>query len=161
MSLKKEFLHSLFVYANGEIYWKNPISKRTQKGDKAGSIDGNGYLQTGINNKNYKNHRIIFCMFNGFLPTIIDHIDGNPLNNKIENLREVTKSQNSLNAKLSKANTSGVKNVTWETTRQKWRVQVYLKGKRVYSNRFDNLELAELVATEARNKYHGEYANHG
>jgi hypothetical protein len=99
-------------------------------------------------------------MFYGYLPKYIDHIDGNPSNNKIENLREVTNSQNCKNSKISITNKSGVKNVHWNKENKKWRVQLTINGKTKCFGSYDNLDTAELVAQEARNKYHGEYARH-
>jgi hypothetical protein len=100
-------------------------------------------------------------MLNGYVPPILDHIDGNRSNNKIENLRAATVSQNLQNSKTYKSNTSGIKGVSWEKDRNKWKVQIMLRGKNKVIRNLEDLELAELVAIEVRNKYHGEYANHG
>ena len=99
-------------------------------------------------------------MFNGYLPKFIDHIDCNPSNNKIENLREATFSQNQHNTKKRITNTSGVKNVHWYKPLKKWMVYIMINKKRKHLGYFNNIELAELVAQEARNKYHGKYARH-
>ena len=150
----------IFEYKDGNLYWKETIASRAKKGNKAGSLYDTGYLMVGIKGKYYANHRIIFMMHNEYLPIEVDHIDGNKLNNKIENLRPATVSQNACNRKLIKTNTSGIKNVSWSKTRNKWVVKIDYNGNKNYIGAFDNLELADLVAQEARNKYHGYYARH-
>jgi len=158
--INKELLDELFVYCDGKLYYKNHKYKKLI-GKKVGTLNSNGYLYAQINGKRFANHRLIFLMHHNYLPQCIDHINGNKLDNSIENLREATYSQNGQNAKLRKDNTSGIKNISWNKTVKKWRVQIKIDGKRKHIGLFDNLELAELVAIEIRNKYCGEFANHG
>lgn len=161
MSITQELVNNLFDYKDGTLYWKNPSSKRMKKGQVAGRLGIRGYIETNINYKKYKNHRIIFLMFNGYLPKIVDHIDNNRLNNRIENLRAATMSQNLQNAKLSKANKSGIKGVFLEKDKNTWGAAIMVNGITKRIRGIKSLELAELVAQELRLKYHGEYANHG
>ncbi len=155
----QEQVKSLFNYKDGDLYWKKSLTKNHfELNKKAGSLRGNKYLRVFINKKSYANHRIIFLYHYGYLPKFIDHIDNNKLNNKIENLREATVQQNNCNTKLRKDNTSGIKGV--HKVQKKWLVRVQINNKRKIIGRFDDLELAELVAIEARNKYHKEFARH-
>lgn len=157
--MDKKLLHELFEYKDGYLFWKN--SKRSGwNGKKAGSLDRYGYLQTKIEGKLYLNHRIIFLMGMGFLPEVVDHIDGNSLNNDINNLRESTSCQNAHNARIRKDNKSGIKNVCWHKSIKKWAVRINVNGYCKNIGYFDDVELADLVAQEARDKYHGEYARH-
>jgi hypothetical protein len=156
--LTQEYLHTLFHYKDGELYWKISLSNRVKIGDKAGFLNSNGYYNICIKNKNYTNHRLIYAMHNGCMPKIIDHIDGTRINNKIENLREATVSQNCQNGKLRKNNKSGVKNVHWYKRDKKWCVDLTVNGKLKNFGKFENLELAELVANEARKLYYGDYS---
>jgi hypothetical protein len=158
--LTQEYVLFLFDYIDGKLYWKNPTHQKVKKGSKAGYVNSQGYFQISINNKKVKEHQIIFLMKNGYIPKEIDHIDGNKLNNKIENLREVTRLQNAYNKSAYKTNKSGSKNVSWKAKINKWQVDISYEGKRKYIGVFEDFELAELVAAEARNKYHGKYANH-
>jgi len=158
--ISKEFLHQLFEYKDGVLYWKIKWSDKVVVGNPVGHIK-NGYLGTKINKIDYRNHRLIFMMHHGYMPKIIDHIDGNPLNNKIENLREATSSQNGYNKKISKANTSGKKGVCWKKDKSKYKVELTINSKPTFLGYYKDYELACLVADEARNKYHGEFANHG
>ena len=100
-----------FEYRDGKLFYKNTEGCMA-KGSEVGTLD-KGYLKTLINRKPYRLHRIIFMMHHGYLPKYIDHIDGNPANNRIENLRPATSSQNNLNRGKHKRNTSGYKGVTW------------------------------------------------
>jgi hypothetical protein len=59
-------------------------------------------------------------MHYGYIPSIIDHIDGNPLNNNIKNLRPATEMQNHHNMGISKRNKSGIKGVCWDKSKNKW-----------------------------------------
>lgn len=161
MSITQDLVKHLFEYRDGILYWKNPTATRVKQGQAAGRIGKRGYLDTNINYKKYKNHRIIFLMFNGYLPEIVDHIDNNRLNNRIENLRAATMSQNLHNAKLSKSNKSGVKGVSWEKNRKAWKAEVVVNGATKRVRGMQSLELAELVVQELRQIHHGEYANHG
>ena len=113
-----------------------------------------------IDHKSYSVHRLVWLMHHGVLPEFLDHINGNKLDNRIENLRPATKSQNNQNKRLYSNNTSGVKGVCWHKRIKKWQVNVRVNGKQKSFGFFDDIELAELVASEARNKLHGQFARH-
>lgn len=161
MEVTQELLHELFEYKNGELYWKISPSNNVKIGDKAGCLSSTGYLFVGIKNKLYRCHRLIFLMHHGHLPKYIDHINNNPSDNRIENLRVCTIQQNQFNSKIPKNNSSGYKGIFWIEACKKWRVRIRVNGKLKSFGYFDALELAALVAHEARLKYHGEFANHG
>lgn len=158
--ITQELVRHLFNYKDGILTWKNPTSKKFKPGDVAGWINNLGYTRVKINRKKYLIHRLIYLYHHGNLPKYIDHIDGDPLNNKVENLRECTLSQNIHNSKLCKINTSGAKGVSWNKRKQKWMVYLGLGCKRKHIGYFDDFELAELVAIEAREKYHRGFARH-
>jgi len=147
--LTKEFLDSFFEYRDGDLYWKP---------EKAGTIDGSGYWQTGIKGRYFKNHRLIFLMHHGYLPNVIDHIDGNKTNNKIENLREATRSQNNCNTKISSKNTSGIKGVSWVEKFKKWRARIYVEKKMYHLGYFEDFEDAVKASKKARQELHKNFA---
>lgn len=152
-------LRELFDYSDGDLIWK--VSRRRVKpGRVAGCLDRNGYLQVRIDGKAYLAHRLVYLMHNGLLPKYIDHIDGDRSNNRIENLRPCELKQNALNAKVCRSSKSGIKNVVWHSRDMKWQVAVSVHGKQKNFGYYDDVELAELVAIEARNKYHGNFARH-
>ena len=109
----------LFSYddVDGSIRWLVPRPKR-KVGDEAGSIRSDGRYKTVHaticgKKKRYYAHRIIWELNNGKIPKdmCIDHIDGNGINNHINNLRLVTRSENQRNSRLPKNNTSGQMNI--------------------------------------------------
>ena len=158
--ITQDYVKQLFEYRDGELYRKTSISN-SYAGDKVGGRNREGYLRAKINDKTYYLHRLIFLMHHGYLPKLIDHIDGNKLNNKIENLRAATHVENLFNRKAQKNSNSGVKNVCWSKPKQRWIVQLQTNNKQRYFGMYKDLELADLVAQEARDKYHGAFANHG
>lgn len=153
MTLTKDNLLSVFEYKDGFLYWR-------KNGKKAGTRHHTGYTQVGLKGKLYSAHRLVFMMHHGFIPEIIDHIDGDRSNDRIENLRAASWAQNLQNMKLRPNNKSGVKNVSWCGKRNKWIVQLSINGRQTNLGRYDDLELADLIATEAREKYHGAFARH-
>lgn len=158
--LEQGYLKQLFTYENGDLYWKiRPHSNgvRAIVGNKAGYIDAKGYRCIQIMGKAYKAHRLVFMFFNGYFPLQVDHIDGNKLNNQIENLREATTAQNCANRKAQKNSSTGIKNVSWRERDRRYIVAI--NGKHI--GQFKNLELAELVAIMAREKYHKEFTHYG
>ena len=106
--------------------------------------------------KQWLTHRLVYIMHKGRAPKYIDHIDGDKQNNRIENLRSCTIQNNAHNQKLHSKNTTGVKGVT--QLGKKFRVKLWVNYKQYHLGIFDDLELAELVSIEARNKYHGHFA---
>ena len=160
-SLQESYL-KLFEYYDGKIYWRESRGSQKCKGKMAGTLT-QGYLKVRVRELGgpVGVHRIIFCMQHGYMPEFIDHINGVRDDNRIENLRAVTKAENNLNCKTYASNTSGSKNVSWNKKLNKWGVSISANYKRKFIGLFEDLELAQLVAMEARNKYHGAYANHG
>jgi hypothetical protein len=156
----KQDLLDIFEYRDGNLYWKKPTGNRVKKGSKVGSIGSNGYLAVKINGKSYLVHRLIYLYHNGYLPTIVDHKDNNQLNNDIDNLRGATHAENRQNAKLRKDNKSGTKGISWDKTHKHWKVQINKDSKAICIGNFEDLELAELVAVMAREKYHGKFARY-
>jgi hypothetical protein len=141
------------------------VWKKDRRCVKTGSIAGyqrpDKYWDVRVFGKIIRAHRLIwFLNFGEWPKNQIDHIDGNPENNKIENLREATTSQNQCNKRKQFGNKCGVKNVYLHKPLNKWRVRIAINKKTIQCGLYDDLELAELVAIEAREKYHGIYARH-
>lgn len=156
-----EQLHEMFEYKDGMLFVKKPLPhSKMEAGDRAGGASKNGYRCLRIQNKVYLEHRLVYLMFHGSLPRFVDHINGNRCDNRIENLRPCTLQENQRNKKLSKANKSGYKGVSWRASAQKWRVAIRVDGRRLEIGAFKDLELAGLVADMAREKYHGNFCRH-
>jgi hypothetical protein len=158
--MTKDYLNQLFRYENGKLFWQIKIAKKTIIGEEVGSLTKGGYLSVVVNKKAYRLHRLIFLHQKGYLPKILDHINGIKTDNRIENLRPASFEQNTQNAKIRKDNTSGSKGVRWHKHAKKWAVRVKANKKIFHFGYFKDFELADLVAQEARNKYHKEFARH-
>lgn len=99
-------------------------------------------------------HRVIIGAKKG---QIVDHIDGDGLNNRRANLRITTAAQNARNCRLRKDNTSGFKGVHFDNQNGWWRAQINIDGKRVALGTFDTAEAAYASYCEASQKHYGEY----
>ena len=157
----KEYLHEIFQYEDGNLYWKIDVAKNVKAGSICKYIDSRGYKKVKINRKSYAQSRVVFMMHYGFLPKEIDHINCIRTDNRIENLRPASTIENGQNKKIQKNNKSGFKNVHWCKTHKKWVVTIKVNKKIIFIGNFKDVELADLVAQEARNKYHKSFANHG
>ena len=138
----------------------------TGKGRIAGRIAGNtrsdGYLQIRVANVCTYGHRLAWQYVTGCAPDFdIDHIDGDPANNRFSNLRRASNSENRMNSRTHSRNTSGVKGVTWSKLRGKWQAQIGVGGRNLYLGIFDSIEEAAEVVRSNRVKLHGRFANHG
>lgn len=146
----------------GIFIWKISPRYGIEPGDIAGSVCDKGYIQIKYKQKVYKAHRLTFLFMTGKYPTKhIDHKNTIRQDNSWGNLRESNQRQNNENRGMRSDNTSGIKGVSWSIPHKKWLVQIQVKGIKLYLGLYEDLELAELVISEARNKYHGSFANHG
>jgi hypothetical protein len=165
MELTQDKVKELFEYRDGALFWKHRTISRGRKlkkgGQKVTTVAPDGYLRVGFNSRQYLVHRVIFLYHHGFLPECLDHINGIRSDNRIENLRPATSYENICNSKFRSDNTSGVKGVHWNCVKKKWQVRLHVEKKVKSLGYYDDLELAELVIMEARDKYHKEFANHG
>jgi hypothetical protein len=149
-----------FEYRDGYLYWKGVShpNKQHMVDKPAGSIHKTGYRHISWRGKVQKAHRLIFMLHHGYLPPEVDHINGDRADNRIENLRPATRSENQCNRNALASNTSGYPGVSWHRKSKAWVVRVMKNGKTVVQKYCKDLELAGLVATEARSLYHGAYA---
>lgn len=113
------------------------------------------YAARTFNNKMIYMHRYIMKT-EGKLQ--VDHINGNPLDNRKSNLRIVTQKQNTRNSKMKNTNTSGYKGVYWYKRSKKWCTHIHVDGKTINLGYFDDKNDAAKVYNEAAIKYFGEFA---
>lgn len=150
-------LNELFEYKNGELYWKIKFTDKIIPGKKAGSRSGK-YEIIKINKKNYYTHQLIFFMEYGYLPITIDHIDNNPRNNKLENLRSASYSENLRNTRKTSKALSKFKGVTFCKKDKKWIARIKLIDKRITLGYFNNEVDAAKAYDDAAKKYFGAFA---
>jgi hypothetical protein len=146
----------------GIFTWKVKPSNNVKIGSVAGTSHNCGYKIIRINKKQYLSHRLAWLYTYGEMPSnLIDHINGDRSDNKLENLRDCNIKQNAHNSIIPKNNTSGIKGVNWHKLANKWRAQIKLNNKNIHLGLFENLELAKIAIIKARNQYHGEFAHNG
>ena len=169
-----ETLNLMFDYRpeTGELYWKartpdmfpesTPARSQAHScaqwnsrwaGKAALSKAWNGYRGGSLNYKYVSAHRVIWKMVNGTEAEIIDHINGVRDDNRIENLRSVTYTDNARNRRIGKNNTSGNLGVSFNKRQQKWTAYITV-------GTFDTKEEA-LTARKAAQDALGFHENHG
>ena len=159
IKLTQKCIQSLFTYREGNLYWKNVNNNRIIKnGDKSGSLNKDGYYYVKINSKRYKSHRLIFLYHYGYLPKELDHIDGDRGNNLIENLQDISHRNNIIKSINKSKCLSQYFGVTWDKSRNKWLVQIQIKGKIKHLGRFGSETDAALAYNEKVLELFGKYA---
>lgn len=129
------------TYSEGYLYWKDG----PRKNKEAGCLDrSTGYIVVRLNGRLCYAHRLIWELETGEIPVVVDHINGNKTDNRIDNLRNCCQHINQLNKnnKLRGDNTSGTRGVSWDSSREKWEAYITLKGRRKHLGRHDTKEQA-------------------
>jgi len=150
----------LFYVKDNILYWNVDRHSRRLKDKPAGS-ENSGYLQVRVKNRLYMNHRIIWLLHYGYLPKIIDHINRKPLDNRIENMRLATKSDNQCNQKVRSDNTTGAKGVCYFKRVGKWVAYINRHNKRTNLGYFGSIAEAKIAVENAREQLHGSFAYQG
>ena len=161
-----ELLKELFDYdpLTGLLKWKKRLAQRIKVGDVAGCRGSEGYVEVGINGQKYFAHRICWAIYyNEQLSPDdeIDHIYGNPSDNRISKLRKSNRQDQGYNTKRYSTNTSGHRGVFWNTKRPAWVAYITTNYKQVILGRFKTKEEAieaRLKAEKDLNIFVGERA---
>ena len=162
--LAYELAEELLSYSptTGSLSWKISRSSRSKKDGEAGTVSSSGYKIIGvsINKKQYllKAHRIAWFIYHKEMPpSIIDHINGDKLNNEISNIRSCTQQQNQMNRPKLQNNTSGYKGVSWASDRKKWRAHIRYNNKLIHIGQFDCPKEASKAYEDKASELFGEF----
>ena len=152
----KELLH--YDPETGVFTWNVPVARMAKPGGVAGNTNARGYRRISLLNKSYLAHRLAFLYVTGAFPEkVVDHVNGDPSDNRWSNLRPATQAQNLMNT--SHRAVSGYKNVYRQTGLETWCVRFTFNGKIENFGSFKDIAVAADVARRVRISRHGEFAN--
>jgi len=159
----KTLANTLFNYIDGKLFWKERKDAHFKKGNEINLRDPYGYLYFQLNKHRYKVHRVIWAMFNGKIPEgfVVDHINQIRDDNRIENLRLATLSQNHKNSNFKRSNaTSKYIGVSFSRTERKWLAQINFPGERKTTRIgcFSEEEEAALAYNDFARELYEEFA---
>lgn len=123
--------------------------------DYSWCIAVNGYAVARIQGKVVYMHRLLLLADKG---QVVDHINGNKLDNRFSNLRLCTNAQNARNQKIRSNNTSGFKGVSWDKSHRKYHAYIKVNYRRKHLGYFDDIVDAKNAYIAGTVKYHGEFA---
>ncbi len=161
----QQLLHDLLRYdgETGKFYWRKSVKYDVLEGCEAGTIGPLGYSRIKI--RGYGQlmaHRLAWVYNHGCLDSNqeIDHIDGNPGNNRMANLRIATSSQQKMNRGVQTNNRSALKGAYYHACHKgkKWRSQIKVEGRYVFLGYFHTAEEAHAAYGAAAAHYYGEFA---
>ena len=133
--------------------WNGKFAKK-----RAGCIGKDGYYKIRINDRLYLGHILAWVYNYGFAPNQdIDHINMNPSDNRLCNLRLATRSQNMANTKAHKDSLTGVKGVYFDKNRQKFAARIHVNGNCIQLGAFCELKEAKAAYAEASLQYFEEF----
>lgn len=174
----QELLNQLLSYdpETGKLYWKErPVSMFTSgkqsaehnasiwngkfAGKEAFTANSRGYKVGRIEDNGFFAHRVIWKMVYGTEPDQIDHIDGNPGHNRLENFRESCDAINALNKATPNNNTTGHIGV-YRARKGKWRAAIQVDGRQKSLGHFSDINDA-IAARKQAEIAHGYHENHG
>ena len=129
-------------------------------GKPIGRYDRDGYLRASFRNKTQRVHRLVWLYVYGVWPEIIDHINHNKADNRVINLRSVSRLENQRNRSLSANNKSGVNGVYWAPRDKRWIAHIKIRGVNTYLGCFKSFDDAVLARQEAESA-NGFHELHG
>lgn len=145
---------------SGIFHWK--VTSGKARAGKAAGFFEHGYWCIGIFSRTHTASRLAWLLTYEEWPAgLVDHINGDPLDNRIANLRLVTPSQNQANRRTNKCKkSSSYKGVFWNRACQKWFASIMQDGKHIYLGIHSSEEEARRAYESAADSFQGSYAHH-
>ena len=159
--ITRDRLTQLVLYnpINGQFVWRRSISGHIKQGCFAGSLNRQGYWTLRLDTEYYLAHRVAWFWVYGEWPKgEIDHINSNRQDNRIDNLRDVTRSINQHNGRPYRNNKSKLKGVTYLKARRKWMAQIQRDKKHYYLGLYDTKEEAHAAYCAGAARHYGKFA---
>jgi hypothetical protein len=143
----------------GDLTWLRQTGPRGTVGSIAGSIDAYGYRNVKINGHSYKAHRLVWLYHTGEFPGgELDHVNVSKLDNRIENLRVATRSENIQNTRMRADNTTGFRGVVWHKSSKRWVARASVNGVRKFICASPLKEIAvSAYEAFAKDRFNGFY----
>lgn len=156
-----EWLH--YDPATGYFTWRITKGRCAKKGSRAGSFDKKGYvvINLRINGRQttYRAHRLAWFYVHGRWPeSDIDHNKLDKADNRLDELREATRSQNMANTAAHADSLTGVKGVSFDKRRGRYYARIMKDGRHHHLGYFDHLEAAASAYASAAQRLFGEFA---
>ena len=145
----------------GVFTWKEMLAYRAPAGSEAGCVarGRRPYIRITIANEHFHASQLAWFYVHGVWPErLIDHCDGDPLNNRFANLREASDSQNQANRRLNKNSTSGFKGVYFDKSSGRWAANILKDRQKFWLGCHDTPEQAHAAYCEAAQRIHGKFA---
>ena len=147
-----------YDYETGVLYWRRRVNSRVPKTLEAGTqrkSNSDGYLNVSVNGRLYPVHRVVMLICYGFYGEglEVDHINHVRNDNRLFNLRFVTRSENSKNQSVSSKSTTGVTGVYFSKSRNKFIAQIKVNRQVHYLGCYNTLEEAAAARAEANLKF--------
>lgn len=139
--------------SDGNLYWKLSAGK-AKKGNVAGFV-GKSYIKVTLCGRTYVAHRLAWALhYKSEPPEIIDHIDGDGFNNKIQNLRDGTGGKNQQNQKAAHSRNKSSSKLGVSLYKGKWRAKIYHKGKYIFLGYHKSEDDAAEAYLKAKREIH-------
>ena len=117
------------------------------------------YVVITVNSRKYRAHRLAWLYVYGAWPDHgLDHRDTDGTNNRIDNLREATATENAQNMRRHAKNSSGIKGVFWNSDKGKWTVRIRVRGRNKHIGHFEDIDRAADAYQTAATQEFGEFA---
>ena len=143
----------------GRFHWNVGRSPKTRQGDPAGYVQNpSGYTYIEINGTAYHAARLAWLLATGSWPSLfIDHKDGDRANNRLDNLREATATENARNVRLGARTSSGLKGASWYGPNGKWAAKIRVNGRLLHLGYFATPQEAHEAYVKAALHHFGDF----
>jgi hypothetical protein len=168
-----EYLRQCFHYDSGRLFWLKRLREHFSTADywrgwnnrwsgkEAGYLDSGRRWQVRVNDRKIPRYYIVWALHFGEWPELLDHRNRDSSNDRINNLRLVTPCQNAQNRRRQSNNKAGLKGVSWDRGKGRWRATITVNRRWIQLGLFDTPELAHHAYIEAIRLHFGEFACEG
>lgn len=161
---KKKLTHQFLVDAliynkeTGEFYWRNPPGLKVKASDKAGYPVKSGYIKIGLLGRKYYAHRLAWFYYYKYWPKLVDHINRNKNDNRIDNLRECNHSINGHNTNPKNCINNKIWNngIKYNNQTCKWEARIRINNEDIWLGSFISRANAEFCRNNKKVQIYGQ-----